>query len=258
MNRSHDLDPALREALIARLTAMADDELILGHRDSEWTGHAPLLEEDIALANIAQDEIGHAVLWLEARSALDGSDPDELVFFREAGAYRNVRMVEMPKGDWAFTMLRQFLFDAYEAELLGRLARSTYAPLAEAAAKAAKEEIFHLRHSGLWLKRLAGGTEVSRRRLLAALERLWPYLPQLWQPLPGDAALAATGVIPDPQALEEAVRGRILAALHSAGVETPAEVAPNPGGRERHGEALVTLLIDMQSVARADPGVEAW
>jgi len=253
-----DLDPALRDALIARLTAMADDELILGHRDSEWTGHAPLLEEDIALANIAQDEIGHALLWLEARTALDGSDPDELAFFREAGAYRNVRMVELPRGDWAFTLLRQFLFDAFETELLARLARSSYVPLAEAAAKAAKEEVFHLRHSGLWLERLARGTEESRRRLEAALEQLWPYLPQLWQPLPGDATLADAGMVPDPAELEEAARGRILAALARAGMEPPAEVVPNPGGRERHGEALVTLLIDMQSVARADPGVEAW
>ncbi len=258
MSLSRDLDPALRAALIARLTAMADDELILGHRASEWTGHAPLLEEDIALANIAQDEIGHALLWLETRAALDGSDPDELAFFREAGAYRNVRMVELPRGDWAFTMLRQFLFDAFEAELLERLVHSTYVPLAEGPAKAAKEEIFHLRHSGLWLERLAGGTEESRRRLLAALERLWPYVPQLWQALPGDAALAEAGVVPAPHALEEAARGRILAALDRAGVEPPADVVPNPGGRDRHGEALVTLLIDMQSVARADPGVEAW
>jgi len=254
----HDLDPALRGALIARLTAMADDELILGHRDSEWTGHAPLLEEDIALANIAQDEIGHALLWLEVRTGLDGSDPDALAFFREAGDFRNVRLVELPRGDWAFTMLRQFLFDAFETELLERLARSSYAPLAEAAAKAAKEEIFHLRHSGLWLERLAHGTEESRRRLEAALEQLWPYLPQLWQAQAGDAALAEAGVVPEPTGLEEAARGRVLAALARVGVASPAEVAPNPGGRERHGEALVALLIDMQSVARADPGVDAW
>jgi ring-1,2-phenylacetyl-CoA epoxidase subunit PaaC len=252
------LEPALRGPLIARLTAMADDELILGHRASEWTGHAPLLEEDIALANIAQDEIGHALLWLEARAELDGSDPDELTFFREAGAFRNVRLVELPRGDWAFTMLRQFLFDAFEAELFDRLTRSSHAPLAAAAAKVRREELFHLRHSGLWLERLARGTETSRRRLLTALELLWPYLPQLWQALPGDAALARAGVVPDPAELADATRGRIVAALTRAGVVPPPDAVPNPGGRERHGEALVALLIDMQSVARADPGVEAW
>ena len=258
MSASKALDADLRDALVARLTAMADDELILGHRDSEWTGHAPLLEEDIALANIAQDEIGHALLWLEARSELDGSDPDELAFFRGAGAFRNVRMVELPKGDWAFTMLRQYLFDAFETELLARLQTSSYAPLAEAAAKAAKEEVFHLRHSGLWIERLALGTDTSRSRLVGALQRIWPYLPQLWQPLPGDAALRRAGIAPDPAEMEGAVVGRVSARLAAVGLEPPADAVPNPGGRDRHGEALVSLLIDMQSVARADPGAEAW
>jgi ring-1,2-phenylacetyl-CoA epoxidase subunit PaaC len=252
------LDAELQSALVARLTAMADDELILGHRDSEWTGHAPLLEEDIALANIAQDEIGHALLWLDARSELDGSDPDELAFFRDVGAFRNVRMVELPKGDWAFTMLRQYLFDAYETELLGRLRTSSYRPLAEAAAKAAKEEVFHLRHSALWIERLALGTDESRSRLTSALQRIWPYILQLWKPLPGDAALQRAGIAPDPAELEEAVMGRVSAALAAAGLEPPTDAIPHPGGRDRHGEALVSLLIDMQSVARADPGVEAW
>lgn len=252
------LSGALRAALIARLTAMADDELILGHRDAEWTGHAPLLEEDIALANIAQDEIGHALLWLEARAELDGSDPDELAFLRDATAYRNVRMVELPRGDWAFTMLRQYLFDAYEAELLARLTTSSYAPVAEAAAKAAREEVFHLRHSGLWLERLSKGTPESKRRLRAAFVRLWPYVPQLWQPQPGDAALAAAGIAPDPAELTSGLRRTIGAGLEAAGLEPPAETASNPGGRDRHGEDLVALLIDMQSVARADPGAAAW
>ncbi|MEJ2291085.1 MAG: phenylacetate-CoA oxygenase subunit PaaC [Deinococcales bacterium] len=252
------LDAELQQALVARLTAMADDELVLGHRDSEWTGHAPLLEEDIALANIAQDEIGHALLWLQARSELDGSDPDELAFFREVGAFRNARLVELPKGDWAFTMLRQYLFDAFETELLSRLRDSRYPPLAEAAAKAAKEEVFHLRHSGLWLERLALGTDESRSRLTSALQRIWPYLPQLWQPLPGDAALQRAGIAPNPADLEQPVMARVSAALAALGLEPPADAVPNPGGRDRHGEALVSLLVDMQSVARADPGVDAW
>lgn len=244
-------------ALVARLTAMADDELILGHRDAEWTGHAPLLEEDIALANIAQDEIGHAVLWLELRSQLDDSDPDALAFFRDAGDFRNARLVELPRGDWAFTLLRQFLFDAHEAELLAALSGSSYRPLAEAAGKAATEEVFHLRHTGLWLERLAHGTDESAARIGAALERLAPYLPQLTEPLPGDSVLERAGVLPSMEAVGRATRTRIEAALAAVGLDLP-QVPANPGGRERHTEDLVTLLIDMQAVARADPEAEAW
>ncbi|MEJ2665754.1 MAG: phenylacetate-CoA oxygenase subunit PaaC [Deinococcales bacterium] len=251
------LEPPVREALVARLTAMADDELILGHRDSEWTGHAPILEEDIALANIAQDEIGHALLWLEARRELDGSDPDALAFGRGAGEWRNVRLVELPKGDWAFTMVRQFLFDVFECELLSRLRHSRHVPLAEAAAKAAQEEVFHLRHSGLWVRRLAGGTAESARRLGAAVDRAWPYLPQLLAPQPGDALLVEAGIVPDPAEVGSAARERIATTFSELGVAPP-DVPPNPGGRERHSEALVTLLIDMQAVARADPAAEAW
>jgi len=251
------LDPRLRAALLDRLTAMADDELILGHRDSEWTGHAPILEEDIALANIAQDEIGHALLWLEARRQLDGSDPDVLAYSRPAGAWRNARLLELPRGDWAFTMLRQYLFDVYEAELLTRLKRSSHVPLAEGATKAALEEVFHLRHSSLWLRRLALGTDESRRRLEAALARAWPYLPQLWQPLAGDAELAGAGIVPDLAEVGDAAGGRIATALKELDLQTP-DTPPNPGGRERHTEELVTLLIDMQSVTRADPAAESW
>lgn len=251
------LSGELRTPLVARLTAMADDEIVLGHRDSEWTGHAPILEEDIALANIAQDEIGHGVLWLEARRALDGTDPDDLAFRRPAGAWRNARLLELPRGDWAFTMLRQYLFDVFESELLARLQRSSYAPLVEAAAKAAKEEVFHLRHSGLWVRRLAGGTEESAARLRAALERAWPYLTELWAPLPGDAELTGSGILPAMAEVGEATLGRVRDALSTLDVEPP-DAPPNPGGRECHTEALVALLIDMQSVARSDPEAEAW
>ena len=258
MSTPADLEPQLREALVARLTAMADDELILGHRDSEWTGHAPLLEEDIALANIAQDEIGHALLWYGARAELDGSDPDTLVFQRDANGFRNARLVELPCGDWAFTMARQFLFDAFETEALALLRGSSYRPLADAAAKAAREELLHLRHSELLLQRLAGGTDESRRRLTVALERLWPHLPQLWRALPGEARLVEEGIVPDASELEAAVRARIDAALARAGLEAPAVSPAASGGRERHGEALVSLLIELQSVARADPEADAW
>src|SRR5215471_16608308 len=141
-------------ALPTYLLALADDELLLGHRDSEWTGHAPILEEDIAFANLAQDEIGHAALWYGLLRNLDGSDPDRLIFFREPGAFRNAQLVELPKGDWAFSMLRQYLFDAAESVRLPLLAVSTHRPLAEAAAKIRPEELYHLRHTQAWIQRL--------------------------------------------------------------------------------------------------------
>lgn len=144
------MEVAVQQALAARLLALADDELILAHRNSEWAGHAPILEEDIALANIALDEMGHAVIWDGLQAESTGDDPDRLVFFRNPGAYRNVQMVELPKGDWAFTLMRQYLFDAAESVLLTHLRAGAYQPLAEAAAKIATEEVYHLRHSGLW------------------------------------------------------------------------------------------------------------
>ncbi len=261
--RTPALSPAVRNALIDRLTAMADDELVLGHRDAEWTGHGPILEEDIALANLAQDEIGHATLWYGLRTELDGSDADRLVYFRDADGYRNAWLVEQPRGDWAFTMLRQFLFDGYEAELLARLQRSAYAPLAAAATKALREELFHLRHSGLWIERLARGTTESRARLDAAVRTLWPLMRQLLAPLPGDAVLVAAGIWPDPSELASAVVARAVAALAAAGValpDLPGGLAWLPGSdpRATHPGGLAEMLATMQAVARADPDATGW
>lgn len=259
-----ELTPELRAALVERLTALADDELILGHRNSEWTGHAPILEEDIAIANVAQDEIGHAILWYGLRRELDGSDPDELVYFRDAVDYRSSALVEQPRGDWAFTMLRQYLFDSYEAELSQRLMRSSYVPISEVAAKINREELFHLRHSALWLERLAHGTDESRRRLLAALDVLWPLLPQLLTALSGDAALAAAGIYPETPELGVAVVARVSAALERVGITPPepgeltAYSAAGEAPREQRDDSLEALLAEMQAVARADPHAEGW
>lgn len=258
-----DLRTEVRAALVERLTALADDELVLGHRDAEWTGHAPILEEDIAIANVAQDEIGHAVLWYGLVQELTGQDPDQLAFFRGAHEFRSSALVERPRGDWAFTMLRQYLFDTYEAELTPRLARSTYTPVSEVAAKVNREELFHLRHSALWVERLAFGTVESKRRLQAALDELWPLMPQLLAALPGDALLASEGMYPDPAELASAVLTRLESELVrleltlAAPATTGAPGAASPR-TERSDGMLAALLTEMQSVARADPAAESW
>jgi ring-1,2-phenylacetyl-CoA epoxidase subunit PaaC len=245
-------------ALSAQLLALADDELILGHRDSEWTGHAPILEEDIAFANIAQDEIGHAMLWLRALCDLDGSEPDLLVFFRGPAEYRNAQMVELPKGDWAFSMLRQYLFDAAEAVRLPLLAASRHRPLAEAAAKIRTEEIYHLRHTQAWIQRLAQGTQESHRRVQAALDLLWPFALQLFEPLPGEAELAAGGLMPNPKAVRQGWLERAVPFLAGAGLAVPKPREPAALSREAHTPHLAVLLTDMQSVARLEGPDVKW
>jgi len=253
------LTPDLSAALVERLTAFADDELVLGHRQAGWTGHAPLLEEDIAIANVAQDELGHAVAWFDLRAELDGSDPDRLAFFRAADDYRSAWLSEQPRGDWAFTMLRQYLFDAYEAELLTRLSSSSYQPLADTAAKVAREEFFHLRHSRLWVERLAHGTDESRARLVSAVAVAWPLMPQLLAPLPQDAALEAAGITYSSRDLEESVLATTSMELVGHGLTLP-PFAPVPVGnpRAQRTEHLAPMLAIMQSVARADADAQAW
>lgn len=250
------IDPALAALLAERLLAMADDELILAHRNSEWAGHAPILEEDIAFANIALDEMGHAAIWYGLHGELTGADTDRLIFFRNAAAYRNVQMVELPRGDWAFSMLRQYLFDAAEQVWLGHLSASDYRPLAEAAAKIATEERYHLRHTSLWLRRLGLGTEESQQRLQAAMDILWPYAHQLFVPLPGDAALVAAGMISDAVPLQREWEDRVRPFLAECAL-TLSDAPPRRAiPRTEHTEHLVSLLTVMQSVARLDPTAE--
>ena len=252
------LTPTQTAALIRKLTALADDEIVLAQRGGEWTGHAPILEEDIALANIAQDELGHAGMYLELRRVLDGTDPDRLAFFRGPDEYTSARLVELPRGDWAFTMLRQFLYDTYEALWQEAAARSTYAPLAEVAAKAVREEKFHLQHTALWVERLALGTGESERRTQAALDELWPYAAQLFQPVEGEEELTAAGLLPDLNDVH--IHWQALVTRHlveKCGLKLPTAF-PDPAGRSTHTEHLAPLLAEMQSVARAYPEAKAW
>jgi len=248
----------VREALIAKLTALADDEVILAHRNSEWTGHGPILEEDIALANIVQDELGHATLWLGLRQQLDGSDPDRLVFFRDADEYRCCALVELPKGDWAFTMLRQYLFDLYEALWLEAARHSSYQPLADAAQKIIREERFHLQHTHAWVERLGQGTDESNRRLQQALDMQWGYAQQLFVPIPGEELLVAEGIVPDLALIKEGWLEHSTRHLRNAGLKLPVNPGYQPTTRTYHTEHLWGLLAEMQSTARWDAEAKVW
>lgn len=244
----------LKQALADYLIAMADDELILGHRNSEWCGHAPILEEDIAFANIALDEVGHAIVWYELAADVLGEERDtyanRMVYFRDAHEYRNAQMLELPKGDWAFTMLRQYLFDQFEMVRLERLTQSSYAPLAEAATKIRTEEIYHLRHTQAWVRRLGLGTDESHRRMQTALDELWPYAIALFEPSDITRLLINAEYVPDVSPLKTEWMERITTYSQEAGLTLPKILAVP--SRTHHTEHLAGLLSDLQQVARLD------
>lgn len=254
-------DPHLKEApaeatakaIAQTLLAWADDELILAHRNSEWTGHAPILEEDIAFSNIAQDELGHANIWYGLYQDLTGAEPDKLVFFRDVDAYRCVQLVELPKGDWAFSMVRQYLFDAVEQVRLNALLASEYQPLADAAAKMRPEEMYHYRHTTTWLQRLGLGTAESNRRCQEALDQLWPYALQLFARQPWEEQLIVAGFLPDTASLQADWETIVRAFLATVDLQVPNVNRPPGQSREQHSRYLPELLADLQEVARLDP-----
>jgi ring-1,2-phenylacetyl-CoA epoxidase subunit PaaC len=251
------MNPDLKAALAAQLLAMADDELILGHRDSEWCGHAPILEEDIAFANIALDEIGHAVTWYALLAETKGEDtetyPNRLVYHRDFPDFRSAQMVELPKGDWAFSMLRQYLFDVYEKVRLDWLVDSKYEPVAAAAAKMRPEEVYHLRHTRAWVRRLGLGTEESNRRMQAAVDQLWPYALQLFAPPEQERLLVEFGYVPHPDELCEAWQAAVIPYLQDAHLNVPNDSKPVAISRAEHSPDLKLLLDSLQEVARLYP-----
>lgn len=246
------MNDELKDILGQRLLALADDELILAHRNSEWIGHAPILEEDIAFANIAQDELGHAMIWYGLLRELNGDDPDQLVYFRSAADFRNCQLVELPKGDWAFTMIRQYLFDAAEVIHLYLLQNSKYRPIAEAAAKIRLEELYHLRHTSNWSKRLGLGTGESNRRTQAALDSLWPYVGQLFGLTDRESSLVSAGILPDSKDAWQSWQVMVLPFLEGSGLQIPEFDLVVSSDRKIHSEHLEPLLDELQEVARSD------
>lgn len=248
-----------RDAMIEFLLRLGDDRLVLGHRLSEWCGHAPILEEDIALANVALDVIGQANVLLERAGAL-GAPPrtaDDLAYLRDATEFRNCLLVEQPNGDFAHTIARQFLFDAYDAALASALRTSSDRELAGWAEKAMKEGAYHLRHSRDWVLRLGDGTEESHERIRRAFDRLWIFVEELFEGDRVDETLAENGITVDPTTLRGPWKVQVGSTLREAGLEIPDGTVPRRGGRRGfHGEALGHMLDEMQIVARSHPGAE--
>jgi ring-1,2-phenylacetyl-CoA epoxidase subunit PaaC len=242
------------------LLRLGDDRLVLGHRLSEWCGHAPILEEDIALANVALDLLGQATMFLRRAGEVEGKgrDEDALAYFREAVDYRNCLLVELPNGDFGFTIARQFLFDVHAVVTLDALSRSTSAELAAIAAKALKEAKYHVRHSGEWMLKLGDGTEESHGRVQRALDALWRFTPELFVADDVAARLAALGVGPDLPALHVRCEAIVRDVVERATLALPHEASHSPhlrGGRSgMHTEHLGHMLAEMQIVARSHPG----
>jgi ring-1,2-phenylacetyl-CoA epoxidase subunit PaaC len=251
------LDAESSAALVQYLLRHGDDRLVLGHRLSEWCGHAPILEEDIALANIALDFVGQANLLLQLAGQIEGRgrDADALAYFREATEFRNVQLVELPNGDFGFTIVRQFLFDAYDVPFLDALQRSAHPELAGVAAKAYKEARYHLRHSAEWVIKLGDGTDESHARAQRALDELWRFTGELFVADDVDRTLTTAGIAPDLAALEPRWRERVEAVLRQATLNLPPATPAMLGGRHgRHTEHLGHMLAEMQIVARSFPG----
>jgi ring-1,2-phenylacetyl-CoA epoxidase subunit PaaC len=245
--------------LTSYLLRLADDRLILGHRLSEWCGHGPILEEDIAMANIALDLIGQANLLLDlaGREEGQGRSADALAYFREAVEFRNALIMELPRGDFAFTVVRQFLVSVHSAMLLERLQQSKHAELAGIAAKAFKEARYHARHSADWMLKLGDGTEESHRRAQDALDELWRYTGELFDMPDDERPLIDAGIAVDVSILRDAWREQVGMVIGAATLEVPADVFMQRGGRTgRHTEHLGHLLAEMQIVARSFPGAE--
>ncbi|RMF41664.1 MAG: phenylacetate-CoA oxygenase subunit PaaI [Alphaproteobacteria bacterium] len=247
-----------REAALFELALrMGDTALILGQRVSEWCGHAPALEEDIALANTALDLLGQTQMWLELAGEVEGKgrSADDLAFLRDAWDFRNLVLAEQPNTDFGHTIMRQYLIDAWNRLMLDELQNSADARIASIAGKAARETAYHLERSRDLVIRLGDGSEESHARMQAALNTLWPFTDEFFEADDGDALLAAEGIGPDTAALAPQWQREVQASLAAATLDIPeGRTNPSRSRSGRHTEHLGHLLATMQWLQRAYPG----
>lgn len=244
--------------LLEYLLRLGDNTLVLGHRISEWCGVAPVLEEDIALANTALDLMGQTQMWLGLAAEVEGQGrtADDLAFLRDVWDFRNVLLLERPNGDFGQTMMRQFLFDAFQTLNLAALQASSDQRIADIAAKALKEATYHLERSRVTVIALGDGTDESRCRMQGALDAQWPFAGELFVSDAVDAAMVEAKIAPDPASLRPAWDNIVLPALHDATLRVPDSDFAHRGGKDgvRHTEHLGHMLTTMQWLQRAYPG----
>ena len=242
------------------LLRQGDNTLILSHRVSEWCGHAPVLEEDIALANIALDLLGQAQMWLGLAGEVEGAgrSADDLAMLRDAWDFRNAILVERPNGHFGQTMMRQFLFDAYHVELLSELTNSSDSRIAAIAAKSLKEVEYHVERSATTIIALGDGTQESHARMQAALDDQWTFAGEFFETDAGDETLNEAGIAPSPSFLHSRFGARAKAVLGAATLTIPDTNFAHSGGRsgKQHSEHLGNLLTQMQWLQRAYPGAK--
>jgi len=241
------------------LLQLADNALILGHRLSEWCGHGPILEQDIAITNIALDLVGQARSWYQYAGEVEGKgrSEDDLAYLRDSMEFRNTLLVEQPNEDWAYTIVRQFFFDSYNYYLHLQLAESNDEQIKAIAIKSLKEITYHLRYSSEWMIRLGDGTEVSHNKMQTAVDDLWMYTGELCTATEVDKAAHAEGFGADMDAIKLSVNAKIKDIMQQATLAIPENGWMQKGGKVgRHSEHLGFILADLQFLQRAYPGNE--
>jgi ring-1,2-phenylacetyl-CoA epoxidase subunit PaaC len=241
------------------LLAMADDEFVIGFSDSEWTGIAPLLEEDVAMSSLAQDELGHAAALYDLLAGVVGGDRDAIAYDRDPDDFRHARLLDHGRGDWAMTIARRYLYETADAVRLEALVDGAWAPLADLVVKMRREERYHAMHIDTWFERLARTPGEPHERLAAALETLAPDAVSVFTPLPGEPPLLEAGILTRSVAAQEATwRATVEPRLRAFGLPAlPPEPAPVTGRGPGHGPAFDWLHGEFTMVRRTDP-VATW
>jgi len=248
-----------KDAIKNLILRMADDETVLAHRHSEWTGFGPILEEDIAFSSIAQDKLGHAqALYQILHDEFGAPEPDDNAFGREEKDFVCCHFVELPNGEYDFSLMRHFLFDSAEYLRYGMLSKSSYEPLAKLSRKVYGELKYHLYHAQTWVVQLGSqGTEESKARMQTALNEAWPYALGMFEATGDDAVLDSDGVFPGEAALQSAWLAFVKETLDQASLVIPENAEPVNGGRSGfHTEHLKPMLDEMTEVYRIDPTAE--
>ena len=244
-----DLAGIAREAVVNLLYRLADDELVIGHRDSDWSGHAPIHGANVAFSAMARDEVGHAMVYYQMLHDLGEGDPNMLAFGREPRDFRCAALAGLPKGDWGFSVLRRFLYDAGENVRLAALAESSFIPLARLATKLHGDEKNHLAQGRKWVLQLGGAGQENRRIMQAALDAAYPHALGLFEPTEYDEPLAQAGICPREDELQRQWESAVAPVLADAGLSVPEAAPPIYGGRVgRHPTALKELLDSIKSV----------